>query len=119
MAKPAIIGPKNEDVENPIANMLKLRVRDAGSPILPVALLMATWNTMKPVPMSAVAKYSATSVGQKYGSMQPADTDAAANISALRTPMRSVSRPALTASSIGSAAYSDIRLPMATVGVLR
>ena len=111
MAKPAISGPSEPEVEKPSASQLKLVARSSAPPIAPTTWLTATWNTMKPVPISALAKYSVSSRGERKGSRVPKASTAEPNSIGRRAPMRSIRRPAMTANSIGSSAYTDISAP--------
>ena len=55
MANPVTSGPSEPEMENPSASQLKFAVRSSGLPIAPTTWLTATWNTMKPVPISVLA----------------------------------------------------------------
>ena len=55
MANPVKSGPMEPETENPSASQLKFSARSSGRPSAPTTWFAATWNTMKPVPISVLA----------------------------------------------------------------
>ncbi len=56
MARPAVVGPRKPEIENPRASQLKLTARSSGSLSAPTAFWIAMWNTMKASPMTVHAR---------------------------------------------------------------
>jgi hypothetical protein len=109
--KPAITGPSMVDVENPSARRENACVRFCGVLAWPTALLTAMWVIMNPEPSRTPAKYRPYSDGRTAGSTAPVISMAREMIAGLKTPTRSVQRPACTDNTIGTAASKLIRMP--------
>jgi hypothetical protein len=108
--KPVSIGPRKPEVENVSASKLKFLTRCAGGPSVPIAWLTAMWNSINPEPTSGLAINSTSSRGTANTSANPAIVAVAPSSIGLRTPMRSMIRPALT-NVIGTNAINDTMTP--------
>ena len=70
----------------------------------PVAFCAGTWNSMNATPTTIALAKSAGSPGTTAGNAEPATIPIEPTSIGRRTPMRSDSRPAATANTIGSSA---------------
>ena len=88
-------------------------------PSSPVAFCAGTWNSMNDTPTTAALTNSAMKPGTSAGSAEPTASPMEPTSIGRRTPTRSDRRPAATAQSIGSSAYSASSTPTTAVDAPR
>ncbi len=99
------------EIEKPSASQEKFSARCSGVPCAPNTLFMAMCTYMNDTPSSVVEKYRVSRRGSANGSSAARLRATKATHSGRVGPARSMRRPALTESSIGSSAKSDISRP--------